>query len=237
MFLEFNQEEYAKFQTIDNTLPVLYLDELFQKISNFKYSEFTLPSIEDGCKNKEFKEKLFNFSCSLLNINSDELIDKFDNIQDENSEALGNLIKLRYSRFQMVIIEFIFEFLPFNHLRKISNKIKGNQLGEIKNLYDLINNSETNNINIKEILIELLYEEIRKINNIDSTMNTLANQIQNREQAKKLNNIKNASLSVSKKVINENLLIINIIENCPLDNINNIVLKLLDDNLIASNLL
>ena len=237
MFLEFNQEEYAKFQTIDNTLPVLYLDELFQKISNFKYSEFTLPSIEDGCKNKEFKEKLFNFSCSLLNINSDELIDKFDNIQDENSEALGNLIKLRYSRFQMVIIEFIFEFLPFNHLRKISNKIKGNQLGEIKNLYDLINDSETNNINIKEILIELLYEEIRKINNIDSTMNTLANQIQNREQAKKLNNIKNASLSVSKKVINENLLIINIIENCPLDNINNIVLKLLDDNLIASNLL
>ena len=237
MFLEFNQEEYAKFQTIDNTLPVLYLDELFQKISNFKYSEFTLPSIEDGCKNKEFKEKLFNFSCSLLNINSDELIDKFDNIQDENSEALGNLIKLKYSRFQMVIIEFIFEFLPFNHLRKISNKIKGNQLGEIKNLYDLINNSETNNINIKEILIELLYEEIRKINNIDSTMNTLANQIQNREQAKKLNNIKNASLSVSKKVINENLLIINIIENCPLDNINNIVLKLLDDNLIASNLL
>lgn len=237
MFLEFNQEEYAKFQTIDNTLPVLYLDELFQKISNFKYSEFTLPSIEDGCKNKEFKEKLFNFSCSLLNINSDELIDKFDNIQDENSEALGNLIKLRYSRFQMVIIEFIFEFLPFNHLRKISNKIKGNQLGEIKNLYDLINNSEANNINIKEILIELLYEEIRKINNIDSTMNTLANQIQNREQAKKLNNIKNASLSVSKKVINENLLIINIIENCPLDNINNIVLKLLDDNLIASNLL
>lgn len=237
MFLEFNQEEYAKFQTIDNTLPVLYLDELFQKISNFKYSEFTLPSIEDGCKNKEFKEKLFNFSCSLLNINSDELINKFDNIQDENSEALGNLIKLKYSRFQMVIIEFIFEFLPFNHLRKISNKIKGNQLGEIKNLYDLINNSETNNINIKEILIELLYEEIRKINNIDSTMNTLANQIQNREQAKKLNNIKNASLSVSKKVINENLLIINIIENCPLDNINNIVLKLLDDNLIASNLL
>lgn len=237
MFLEFTQEEYAKFQTIDNTLPVLYLDELFQKISNFKYSEFTLPSIEDGCKNKEFKEKLFNFSCSLLNINSDELIDKFDNIQDENSEALGNLIKLRYSRFQMVIIEFIFEFLPFNHLRKISNKIKGNQLGEIKNLYDLINNSETNNINIKEISIELLYEEIRKINNIDSTMNTLANQIQNREQAKKLNNIKNASLSVSKKVINENLLIINIIENCPLDNINNIVLKLLDDNLIASNLL
>ena len=237
MFLEFNQEEYAKFQTIDNTLPVLYLDELFQKISNFKYSEFTLPSIEDGCKNKEFKEKLFNFSCSLLNINSDELIDKFDNIQDENSEALGNLIKLKYSRFQMVIIEFIFEFLPFNHLRKISNKIKGNQLGEIKNLYDLINNSEANNINIKEILIELLYEEIRKINNIDSTMNTLANQIQNREQAKKLNNIKNASLSVSKKVINENLLIINIIENCPLDNINNIVLKLLDDNLIASNLL
>ena len=237
MFLEFNQEEYAKFQTIDNTLPVLYLDELFQKISNFKYSEFTLPSIEDGCKNKEFKEKLFNFSCSLLNINSDELIDKFDNIQDENSEALGNLIKLRYSRFQMVIIEFIFEFLPFNHLRKISNKIKGNQLGEIKNLYDLINNSEANNINIKEILIELLYEEIRKINNIDSTMNTLANQIQNREQAKKLNNIKNASLSVSKKVINENLLIINIIENCPLDNINNIVLKLLDDNLITSNLL
>ena len=237
MFLEFNQEEYAKFQTIDNTLPVLYLDELFQKISNFKYSEFTLPSIEDGCKNKEFKEKLFNFSCSLLNINSDELIDKFDNIQDENSEALGNLIKLRYSRFQMVIIEFIFEFLPFNHLRKISNKIKGNQLGEIKNLYNLINDSETNNINIKEILIELLYEEIRKINNIDSTMNTLANQIQNREQAKKLNNIKNASLSVSKKVINENLLIINIIENCPLDNINNIVLKLLDDNLIASNLL
>lgn len=237
MFLEFNQEEYTKFQTIDNTLPVLYLDELFQKISNFKYSEFTLPSIEDGCKNKEFKEKLFNFSCSLLNINSDELIDKFDNIQDENSEALGNLIKLRYSRFQMVIIEFIFEFLPFNHLRKISNKIKGNQLGEIKNLYDLINNSEANNINIKEILIELLYEEIRKINNIDSTMNTLANQIQNREQAKKLNNIKNASLSVSKKVINENLLIINIIENCPLDNINNIVLKLLDDNLIASNLL
>lgn len=237
MFLEFNQEEYAKFQTIDNTLPVLYLDELFQKISNFKYSEFTLPSIEDGCKNKEFKEKLFNFSCSLLNINSDELINKFDNIQDENSEALGNLIKLKYSRFQMVIIEFIFEFLPFNHLRKISNKIKGNQLGEIKNLYDLINNSEANNINIKEILIELLYEEIRKINNIDSTMNTLANQIQNREQAKKLNNIKNASLSVSKKVINENLLIINIIENCPLDNINNIVLKLLDDNLIASNLL
>ena len=237
MFLEFNQEEYAKFQTIDNTLPVLYLDELFQKISNFKYSEFTLPSIEDGCKNKEFKEKLFNFSCSLLNINSDELINKFDNIQDENSEALGNLIKLKYSHFQMVIIEFIFEFLPFNHLRKISNKIKGNQLGEIKNLYDLINNSETNNINIKEILIELLYEEIRKINNIDSTMNTLANEIQNREQAKKLNNIKNASLSVSKKVINENLLIINIIENCPLDNINNIVLKLLDDNLIASNLL
>ena len=89
MFLEFNQEEYAKFQTIDNTLPVLYLDELFQKISNFKYSEFTLPSIEDGCKNKEFKEKLFNFSCSLLNINSDELIDKFDN-NSNNWKQLKN---------------------------------------------------------------------------------------------------------------------------------------------------
>lgn len=236
MFLD-SQEEYAKAQVFENSRPKLYLDDLFEKISNFKYSEFTLPSIQDGCENQEFKDRLFQYTCQRLNINPDDLLNEFQNLNDENSQALANLIKNRYNRFQMVIIEFLFELLPFNYLRNIANKIRSGKLGSIKNIYNLINDSEDNEFNIRNQLIEILEIEIQKINNIDNTMLTLSNQIQNREQAKKLNSIRNASISVSKKVIQENLLILNIIEKCPLQNLNDIILDILEDDLISSNLL
>ena len=44
-------------------------------------------------------------------------------------------------------------------------------------------------------------------------------------------------IDASKKVINENLLIINILESCPLKKLNDLVLDILDDDLIASNVL
>ena len=236
MFLT-TQEEYANAQIIENDRPKLYLDELYEKISNFKYSDFTIQSIADGCENSAFKERLFQYACNRLNIQPDELSDAFSNAQDENSAAIANLIKNRYNRFQTVIIDFLFELLPFNHLRNISNKIKQGKLGSIKNIYDLINDSDDQAFNIRAQIIELLEKEIQKINNIDSTMLTLAGQLQNKAQSLKLNSLRSASVSVSKKVIQENLLILNIIESCPLQNLNDIILDMLDDDLIASNIL
>ena len=237
MILNYTQEDISNKLVDENSLPELYLDRLYNQLENFEFSKFTPVAVEDACKNPQFKERLFKLACFKLNINSDELIDSFQNLNDENSVEIKKLINNRYSRFQMVIINFLYEDLPFNYLRKIANNIQAKKLGSIKNIYGLINDFDDNDFNIRTQIIELIELEIQKINNIDNTLLTISNQLQNKEQFKKLNTIRNASVSVSKKVIQENLLILNIIESCPLQNINDIVLNILDDDLIASNLL
>lgn len=237
MELPITQEDYTKAIAEDNTLLAVWSDELYEKATNFKFSEFVLESIWDSCRNQKFLDRLFNYSCERLNIIPDELLDNFRNINDENSEAMIRLIKDRYHRFQMVIIEFLFQYLPFNHLVGLGQDINSKKIYGIESIYNLINDTEDSDTDIRKEIIKRLYNEIQKINNIDSTLSTISEQIQQKEQVKKLNSLRNASISVSKKVINENLLIINILESCPLEKLNDLVLDILDDDLIASNVL
>jgi hypothetical protein len=237
MILNQTQEDYTSKLSEDNSLPELYLDRLYNLLLNFKFSKFTPVTIDDACTNEEFKQKLYNMVCHKLNVNPEELINNFENSNDENSVEIRKMIKNRYARFQMVIINFLYEQLPFNYLRKIANNINDGKLGSISNIYDLINDNDGGELNIRKQIMDIIELEIQKINNIDSTLLTLSNQIQNKEQFKKLNTIKNATNSVSKKVIQENLLILSILDTCPIDCLNTIILDMLDDDLIASNIL
>lgn len=237
MILNQTQEDFTSKLGEDNSLPELYLDRLYNLLLNFEFSKFTPVAVEDACTNEEFKQKVYNMVCNKLNIDSDELINSFENTNDENSLEIRKLIKNRYSRFQMVIINFLYEQLPFNYLRKIANNINEGKLGSISNIYDLINDNDNGELNIRKQIMDIIELEIQKINNIDSTLLTLSNQIQNKEQFKKLNTIKNATNSVAKKVIQENLLILSILDTCPIDSLNTIILDMLDDDLIASNIL
>ena len=141
---------------IDNIYPafesdVVFLpfeEELFLKTTSFKYSEFMLNTLYDTCKDQTFLNKLFQWSCTKLNLNIDELKYYFEsNFDTESGIGLNNLVNKQYHRIQMVTIEFLFEYLPFNYLIKIS-KNRGNKLDNLL-------------VNIRQDLLEQITLEIQ----------------------------------------------------------------------------
>ncbi len=107
------------FEDFSNTETVIqpFEEELYELASQFKYSSFTLSTLYDTCKNKDFKAKLFGYAAARLNIDLDELSYTFsiDNGADE-SDKFNTLLKNQLSRFETLVIEFLFEYLPFNYV-------------------------------------------------------------------------------------------------------------------------
>ena len=216
---------------IDNIYPtseseVIFLpfeEELFLKATSFKYSEFMLNTLYDTCKDQAFLNKLFQWACSKLNLNIEELKYYFEtNFDAESSTGLNSLVDKQYHRIQVVTIEFLFEYLPFNYLIKVS-KNRGNLLDNLL-------------INIRQDLLEQITLEIQKIENMARTLDIVREGLQNKEQLKKFSNLHNASISVSKKTQLENMYMYSIIDNCPFESLKSILSQMMDDDLVYSNL-
>ena len=198
-------------------------DELFLNVTGFKYSNFTLNTLYDTCKDQTFLDRIFTWSCDRLNLNIDELKYYFEsNFDSDTRDSLGKLVDTQFHRIQMVTIEFLFEYLPFNYLIKVSEK-RGSKP---ENLF----------ANIREDLLSLIMEEVSKIENMNNTLNIVKEGLQNKEQLKKFSSLHNASLSVSKKAMLENMYMYSIIDNCPFESLKSILSQMMDDDLVYSNL-
>ncbi len=218
------------FEDFSNTETVIqpFEEELYELASQFKYSSFTLSTLYDTCKNKDFKAKLFGYAAARLNIDLDELSYTFsiDNGADE-SDKFNTLLKNQLSRFETLVIEFLFEYLPFNYLIKASDDAwKSN------------NNITMNEFvsGIRPLLNKYILLEIDKVNNVVKTIETIKNDLQQKEQVKKLSNLQTASLNISNKTILENRIMLSIINHCPRENLESIIKEMVDDNLVYANI-
>lgn len=218
------------FEDFSNTETVIqpFEEELYELASQFKYSSFTLSTLYDTCKNKGFKAKLFDYATARLNIDLDELSYTFsiDNGADE-SDKFNTLLKNQLSRFETLVIEFLFEYLPFNYLIKASDDAwKSN------------NNITMNEFisGIRPLLNKYILLEIDKVNNVIKTIETIKNDLQQKEQVKKLSNLQTASLNISNKTILENRIMLSIINHCPRENLESIIKEMVDDNLVYANI-
>ena len=218
------------FEDFSNTETVIqpFEEELYELASQFKYSSFTLSTLYDTCKNKDFKAKLFGYAAARLNIDLDELSYTFsiDNGADE-SDKFNTLLKNQLSRFETLVIEFLFEYLPFNYLIKASDDAWKS------------NNTITMNefiSGIRPLLNKYILLEIDKVNNVVKTIETIKNDLQQKEQVKKLSNLQTASLNISNKTILENRIMLSIINHCPRENLESIIKEMVDDNLVYANI-
>lgn len=220
----------SDFEDFSNTETVIqpFEEELFELAKQFKYTNFTLSTLYDTCKNSNFKTRLFDYAASRLNIDLDELSYTFgiDNGADE-SDKFNNLIKNQLARFQTLVIEFLFEYIPFNYLIKASD--------------EAWKNNNTININefvsgVRPLLNKYILLEIDKVNNIIKTLDTIRNDLQQKEQVKKLSNLQSVSLNISNKTILENRIMLSILNHCPRENLEKIIKEMIDDNLVYTNL-
>lgn len=218
------------FEDFSNTETIIqpFEEELYELASQFKYSSFTLSTLYDTCKNKDFKAKLFGYAAARLNIDLDELSYTFsiDNGADE-SDKFNTLLKNQLSRFETLVIEFLFEYLPFNYLIKASDDAWKS------------NNTITMNefiSGIRPLLNKYILLEIDKVNNVIKTIETIKNDLQQKEQVKKLSNLQTASLNISNKTILENRIMLSIINHCPRENLESIIKEMVDDNLVYANI-
>lgn len=198
-------------------------EELFQNVTSFKYENFVLTTLYETCKDQRFLEKLFTWVCEKFNLDIDEIKAYFNNNFDEETrESLGKLVDNQYHRIQMLTIEFIFELLPFNYLIKISQK-RGNKFSDLM-------------VNFRGDLTECIEGEIKQIDNMLLTLNTVRNGLQNKEQLKKFSGLHSASISVARKTQLENMYLYSVVNSWNQDNMNTILTQLLDDDLVYTNL-
>lgn len=199
-------------------------EELFQNVINFRYTNFMLNTLYDTCKDQRFLDRLFNWSCEKLGIDIEQLKYYFEsNFDEETRVSLGNLMDNQFHRIQVVTIEFLFEYLPFNYLIKVSQKRN-------------TSNFDNLTINIRQDILDLLLEEVKKIENMNKTLDSIRENLQQKEQLKNFSTLHNASLSVSKKTVLENMYMYSIVDSCSQDTLLNIISDMMDDNLIVSNL-
>lgn len=205
---------------------VIYLpfeEELFLNVTKFDYSSFMLNTLYETCKDQKFLNKLFIWLSEKFNLDIDQIRNYFNNNFDEETrESLGKLVDTQYHRIQMLTIEFMFELLPFNYLIKISQK-RGRKLSDLM-------------VNFRGDLLECIEGEIKQIDNMLITLNTVRNGLQNKEQLKKFSGLHSASISVARKTQLENMYLYSIVNSWNQDNIKDILTQLLDDDLVYNNL-
>ena len=215
----------TSYEILDAEIVILpFEEELFQNVINFRYTNFMLNTLYDTCKDQRFLDRLFNWSCEKLGIDIEQLKYYFEsNFDEETRVSLGNLMDNQFHRIQVVTIEFLFEYLPFNYLIKVSQKRN-------------TSNFDNLTINIRQDILDLLLEEVKKIENMNKTLDSIRENLQQKEQLKNFSTLHNASLSVSKKTVLENMYMYSIVDSCPQDTLLNIISDMMDDNLIVSNL-
>lgn len=224
MQLSSNFEDFSNTETV--ILP--FEEELLNLAKQFKYTDFTLSTLYDTCKSKEFKSKLFNYAAARLNIDLDELSYTFSiDFGTDESDKLNNLLKNQLSRFEMLVIEFLFEYLPFNYLIKASDEAW-------KNNNDISMNEFISGI--RPLLNKYILLEIDKVSNVIKTIETIKNDLQQKEQVKKLSNLQSASLNISNKTILENRIMLSILNHCPRENLETIIKEMVDDDLVYTNI-
>lgn len=218
------------FEDFSNTETVIlpFEEELYNLAKQFKYSSFTLSTLYDTCKNKKFKERLFGFAANRLNIDLDELSYTFSiDYSADESDKLNNLLKNQLSRFETLTIEFLFEYIPFNYLIKASDEAwKNNPNISINEFVS----------GVRPLLNKYILLEIDKVNNVIKTLDTIKNDLQQKEQVKKLSNLQTASLNISNKTILENKIMLSILNHCPRENLESIIKEMIDDNLVYANI-
>lgn len=203
-------------------------DELLNLAKQFRYSEFTLSTLYDTCKNSDFKAKLFDYATKRLNIDLDELAYTFSiDYGADGSDKLNNLVKNQLTRFQTLVIEFLFEYLPFNYLIKSTEEVSISN-PDIR-IYDFISMA-------RPLLNKYILLEIDKVSNVVKTLETIKNDLQQKEQIKKLNNLQRASLNISNKTILENRIMLSILNQCPKENLESILKEMVEDDLVYRNI-
>lgn len=210
------------------SIEMIYEDNLLDLAKQFKFSEFTYFTLFEICKNKEFKDNLYNYCVSRLNLDLDQIDFYFNSNFSLDSESIRRLISKQQDRLEMVCIEFMYMNLPFNYLIKLN---KMNKLGKLysRDLYPIDE--------IRDGLIKLLNLEIEKIMNVDITMDKIKSQLVNKKQSDKVGAIQTASQSISKKTILENKFIISVLDTIPSDKLESLIIDILDDSLIQSNMI
>ena len=205
----------------------IFEDNLLNLAKDFKFSEFTYYTLFEICKNSSFKDDLYQYCGIRLNLDFDQIKYYFTANTPIDSDSINRMLDTQYQRIQMVCIEFLYMNLPFNYL------IKLNKLGKLGKIY----NSDIYSVqDLRKDIISLLNEEIVKISNIDETMLKIKSLIANKKQAEKVDAIQSASQSVAKKTILENKFLISVIDTIPSDKLESLIIDILDDSLIQSNL-
>ena len=72
--------------------------------------------------------------------------------------------------------------------------------------------------------------------NIQETLSSVQSGLENKEQLKKFNNLKNRQMAVSDKVIIENKFLIGLFQEIPLGNLYSLIKDIMDNEVVNSNL-
>lgn len=207
---------------------VLYFEEsLLKSLKEFRFQDFTMPVVYDLCNtNVNFKYAVMDYICSRIGIKLEDFIDEIelslpDDIIDSGQE-IKDIFKSSSQRIQNILIQFFYEILPSGFLVKISKK-RGHKFDEIKEF-------------LRDDIINLLREDIQKTLNIQETLSSVQSGLENKEQLKKFNNLKNRQMAVSDKVIIENKFLIGLFQEIPLGNLYSLIKDIMDNEVVNSNL-
>lgn len=207
---------------------VLYFEEsLLKSLKEFRFQDFTMPIVYDLCNtNANFKFALIDYICLRLGIKLEDFIDEIelslpDDILDSGQE-IKDIFHSSSQRIQNILIQFIYEILPSGFLVKISKK-RGHKFDEIKEF-------------LRDDIINLLRMDIQKTLNIQETLQSVQSGLENKEQLKKFNNLKNRQMAVSDKVIIENKFLIGLFQEISLDNLYSLIKDIMDNEVVESNL-
>jgi len=207
---------------------VLYFEEsLLKSLKEFRFQDFTMPVVYDLCNtNANFKFALIDYICVRLGIKLEDFIDEIelslpDDIID-SSQEIKDIFHSSSQRIQNILIQFIYEILPSGFLVKISKK-RGHKFDEIKEF-------------LRDDIINLLRMDIQKTLNIQETLQSVQSGLENKEQLKKFNNLKNRQMAVSDKVIIENKFLIGLFQEISLDNLYSLIKDIMDNEVVESNL-
>lgn len=206
----------------DNINVIEFKEELYSYVKNMNFSNLNLDILFNEIKeSKEFENRILEATCYHLGYDYQDLIDNLDyNRIETDREDINKLITVQEERIKKLLIQFVYEELPFNYLMKIS-KIRGKF--NIKK-------------DIREDLIKLLNDEIAKSRNLEETLNILQDSIDSKTQSENFKNLSRKIDIKANKVIIENKFLIGIIDEITNDNLIKLVDNICKDKMVWDNL-
>lgn len=218
MFIEnnVNKEHFDSINVIE------FKEELYNNAKTFNFSSLNLDILFNEIQNsKEFEKRILELVCSNLGYSYEELIDNLDFSRIETDlEDVNKMIFEQEERIKKIIIQFIYDELPFNYLIKISR---------MRGKYNLKKD-------LREDLIKLLYKEIEKSKNLEDTLNLIQSTIDSKTQIESYTNIARKINIKSNKVVAENKFIIGLLDEISLDKLEALVDTICADKLVWDNL-